>query len=71
MNNKKVKNMNWEGGKLRSWKYKRYMKSIGKIHEVAKGKGPLVWNWGVPHMSSRFRRIMNYFKKFHEIGKTL
>jgi hypothetical protein len=41
-----------------SWEYKNtqsaksFMKLVCKILEVARGKGPLSWNWGVPHVKS-------------------
>ena len=53
--NKKAKNVKRGGEELRIQKpqsAKRSMKSVWKIHEVARGKGPLLWNWGVPHAKS-------------------
>lgn len=44
MHNYEAKNVKWGGEKLRIQKHqstKRFMKLIWKIHEVAKGKGPL------------------------------
>ena len=54
MNNEKAKNAKQGCKKLRSWEYenhisaKQFLKLVWKIHEVARGKGLLSWNWGVP-----------------------
>jgi hypothetical protein len=55
LNNKRAKNVKQGGEKFRSWVYKNHRmrkdlwNMVLKIHEVARGKGPLSWNWGVPH----------------------
>ena len=52
MNNEKEKTTKWGGEKLGIQKLhnaKRCTKLIRKIREVARGIGPLSWNWGVPH----------------------
>lgn len=47
------KNANWGGKKLRitkPWSAKYTMKLVWKFHEVARGEGPLSWDWGVAHV---------------------
>ena len=52
---KECKMRRQEVKKLRIWKpqsAKRFMKLVWKVHEVARGKVPLSWNWGVSHFKS-------------------
>ena len=48
-----------------------FLKAVWKIHEIARGKKVHYHEIEVCHMSSRFRRIMNQFKRFMKIGRTL
>ena len=62
------------GEKFRSWVYKNHRmqkdlwKTVSKIHEVARGKGPLSWNWGVPH-GKIVHNNDELIHKVHEIGR--
>ena len=52
-----------KGYEMRRWAIKKlrirkphgakgFMKLVWKIHEATRGKGPLSWNWGAPHVKS-------------------
>ena len=40
----------WEVENTRDAWLGRFMKLVWKIHEVARCKSPLPWDWGVPHI---------------------
>lgn len=66
MNNNKVVNAKWGAEKLRMQKshsVKIIMRLVWKIHEVARGEGPLTWDWGVPHVKiyiNSFKGLWNW-----------
>ena len=42
----------WEVENMKTTESDFFMKLVWKIHKVARGKGPLAWNWGAPHVKS-------------------
>lgn len=49
---------------------KKIMKLAWKYHAVARGKSPLSWNQGVPHVKL-VQENHKLIKKDHEIGRAL